>query len=98
MIFKTLKSKILAIAISTLAILIIAFGCYADIFRTKTEQLMLQNYGLSLNTFVFDLNQQISNLEDNSRDLALIGKLYYKTDRNPKLTEQAITKIFEKYL
>ena len=97
MIFKTLKSKILTIAISTLAILLVAFACYADIFRVKTEQLMLQNYGLSLNNFVFDINQQISNLEDNSRDLALIGKLYYKTDRNPKLTEQAITRIFENY-
>ena len=97
MIFKTLKSKILTIAISTLAILIIAFSCYADVFKVKTKQLMLQNYSLSLNTFVYDINQQISKMEDNSRDLALIGKLYYKTDRSPMLTEQAISRIFENY-
>ena len=97
MILKTLKSKILTIAISTLAILIVAFSCYADVFKVKTKQLMLQNYGLSMNTFVNNINSEISKMEDNSRDLALIGNLYYKTDRNPKLTEQAILRIFENY-
>ena len=97
MIFKTLKSKILAIAIVTLTILLAAFTCYASIFKVKTQQLMQQNYGLSINAFVNKINKNILQIEDNSRELALIGSLFYKTDKDPTLTKQALFKIFESY-
>ncbi len=95
--FKTIKSKILLIIVLILAILLVAFSCYAVVFRAKTKQLMLQNYSFSVNSFVHQINDKITRLEDNSKDLALIGSLFYRTDRSIPLTDKAITKIFENY-
>ncbi|MBR6162614.1 SpoIIE family protein phosphatase [bacterium] len=94
---KTVKSKILAIAIFMLAFLLIAFACYGGVFRMKTKQLMLQNYIFAVDTFVNRLNEKVVRLEDNSEDLALIGKLAYKTDKDIALTKKSIKNIFENY-
>lgn len=95
--FRTIKSKIIIIAAVMLAILLVAFSCFVYIFKVKTQQLMLQNYGYSINTFVQNLNKKIVRIEDNSKDLALIGSLFYKTDRSIPITNQAINKIFQNY-
>ncbi|MBQ3642601.1 SpoIIE family protein phosphatase [bacterium] len=58
---------------------------------------MLKNYSLSINTFVHELDKNILTFEDNARDLALIGSLFYKTDKNTELTKVVIKKIFENY-
>ena len=95
--FKTVKSKILITAIIMLTILMSAFACYTVISRMKTKQLMVQNYVFSIDKFVQDINKKIIRYEDNSRDLARIGSLFYKTDRSVELTNQTILKIFENY-
>ncbi len=94
---KTVKSKILAIAIFMLAFLLFAFACYGGVFRMKTKQLMLQNYIFAVDTFVNRLNEKVVRLEDNSEDLALIGELAFKTDKNIELTKYSIKNIFENY-
>ena len=95
--FKTVKSKILAITILMLAILMAAFACYGVIFRLKTKQLMLQNYGFSINKFVEEINDQMVIMEDNSKEVALIGELFYSTDRNVELTKRVLSRIFNDY-
>ena len=95
--FKTIRSKILVVMLLMLAVLMSAFLCYTYIFRDKTKKLMLKNYSLSINTFVHELDKNILTFEDNARDLALIGSLFYKTDKNTELTKVVIKKIFENY-
>ena len=95
--FKTVKSKILITAIIMLTILMSAFACYTVISRMKTKQLMVQNFVFSIDKFVQDINKKIIRYEDNSRDLARIGSLFYKTDRSVELTNQTILRIFENY-
>ena len=95
--FKTVKSKILITAVIMLAFLMSAFVCYTIVSRMKTKQLMVQNYVLSIDKFVQDINQKIIKYEDNSRDLARIGGLFYKTDKSIELTNHTILKIFENY-
>ena len=95
--FKTVKSKILITAIIMLTILMSAFACYTVISRMKTKQLMVQNYVFSVDKFVQDINKKIIRYEDNSRDLARIGGLFYRTDKSVELTNQTILKIFENY-
>ena len=95
--FKTMKSKILVTAIIMLAFLMFAFACHTIISRMKTKQLMVQNYGFSINTFVEDINDRVIKAEDNLKSLALIGGLFYRTDRSYELTNQVITRIFENY-
>ena len=95
--FKTVKSKILVITILMLAVLMAAFACYGFVFRMKTKQLMLQNYGLSVNEFVEKINDHMVIMEDNSRELAIIGKLFSTTDKNEELTKKVLVKIFENF-
>ena len=95
--FKTIKSKIIAMTVVTLAVLLTAFLCYAIIFRMRTKQLMLKNFAFSLNSYIQKIDQDVLAIEDNSNDLALIGSLFYRTDKDPTLTYNVITKIFENY-
>ena len=95
--FKTIKSKILILTFVMLAVLMLVFICYVGIFRMKMKQLMLQNYSYSVNSFVQQINEKVIRAQDNSKDLALLGSLFYKTDRSVPLTNRAITKLFENY-
>ncbi len=95
--FKTIRLKIIVLSLIMLAVLISAVACYVGVFRMKTKQLMLQNYAFSINSFVQQVDEKIIRAEDNSKDLALIGSLFYRTDRSIPLTNNAIIKIFENY-
>ena len=95
--FKTIKSKILIMSILMLAVLMSAFACYTLISRMKTKQLMVQNYGDSVNSFVRDLDERVVKAEDNLKSLALIGGLFYRTDRSYELTNKVVQRIFENY-
>ena len=95
--FKTIKSKILITAFIMLAVLMLAFVCYIGIFRMKMKQLMLQNYASSVNSFVQKMDEKVIRAEDNSKDLALLGSLFYQTDRSIPLTNSAIIKLFNNY-
>lgn len=95
--FKTVKAKIIITSVVMLAFLMSAFACHTIISRMKTKQLMVQNYGFSINSFVDDIKDDIMKLEDNLKSLALIGNLFYRTDRSYELTDKVITRIFENY-
>lgn len=97
--FKTVKLKILAITILMLAFLMLAFAFHTIISRMKTKQLMVQNYKFSItaSSFVQGLENRIITSKDNLKSLALIGSLFYKTDRSPELTDKAVVRIFEDY-
>ena len=97
--FKTLRSKILAITILMLAILMITSVVHVYFARMNTKQLMVQNYKFSITAspFVQDTKNRIITSEDNLKSLSLIGSLYYKTDRSNDLTDRVIEKIFKNY-
>lgn len=95
--FKTVKSKILITAIIMLTVLMFAFGCYTVYSRMKTKQLMVQNYGFSISEYTEKINDGVINANNNLNGLALIGALYYRTDRSNELTKRVITRIFENY-
>ena len=95
--FKTVRAKIIITAITMLAILMLAFAWHTITSRMKTKQLMVQNYAYSINSFVEDINDRILKLEDNLKSLALIGNLFYRTDRSVELTDRVIVRIFENY-
>ena len=96
--FKTLKSKILITAIVMLTLLVFVFSVFAIYSRKNTKQLIIQNYRYDIDAqFVEKLHDQILTLENNLRGLALIGSLYYKTDRSDELTYPVIVRIFRNY-
>lgn len=95
--FKTLKSKNIITAIILLTFLMFAVGCFAIYSRKSTKQLMVQNYKFSISSYVEEINDGILVTENNLNGLALIGSLYYRTDRSDELTDRVITRIFENY-
>ena len=97
MMFKTLKSKILAIAIVVLTVITAVFTVYAYVFEIKTKPLILDYYSRHIEVLKDEINDDIINIENNSKDLALIGSLFYKTDRNFDLTKEVVKKIFYNY-
>lgn len=95
--FKTIKAKVIISAIIMLAFLMSAFACHTIISRMKTKQLMVQNYKFSISSFVEEMNDGVLKTENNLNGLALIGGLFYRTDRSYELTNRVITRIFENY-
>ena len=95
--FKTIKAKIVITLIVMLAFLMSVFACHTIISRMKTKQLMVQNYGFSIHNFTEEINDRVAKTENNLNGLALIGGLFYRTDRNYELTNKVITRIFENY-
>ena len=95
--FKTLKSKILAIAITVLAFMTFVFLAYAYVFEIKTKPLILDYYSRYIDVLRDEIDDDIVKIENNSKDLALIGSLFHKTDKNSTLTEEVIKKIFYNY-
>ena len=95
--FKTVKANIIITSIIMLTFLMSAFTCHTIISRMKTKQLMVQNYVYSTDSFAEEINDRVIKTEDNLKSLALIGGLFYKTDRSYKLTDQVITRIFKNY-
>ena len=95
--FKTLKSKILAIAITVLAFMTLVFLAYAYVFEIKTKPLILDYYSRYIEVLRDEIDDDIVKIENNSKDLALIGSLFHKTDKNSTLTEEVIKKIFYNY-
>lgn len=95
--FKTIRAKVIIAAILMLALLMSAFAWHTIISRMKTKQLMVQNYKFSISSFVEEINDSILETENNLNGLALIGNLFYRTDRSYGLTNRVITRIFENY-
>lgn len=95
--FKTLRSKILAIAITVLAVITVVFMVFAFIFENKTKPLVLDYYSRYIEVLKDEINDDIIKIENNSKDLALVGGLFYRTDKSVGLTKEVITKIFYNY-
>ena len=95
--FKTIRAKVIISAIVMLAFLMSAFACHTIISRMKTKQLMVQKYKFSISSFVEEINDGIIKTENNLNGLALIGGLFYRTDRSYELTNRVIKRIFENY-
>ena len=95
--FKTLKSKILAISIAVLAVITIVFMGFGYVFESKTKPLILDYYSRHIEVLKDGINDDIIKIENNAKGLALIGNLFYRTDRSIDLTKDVIKKIFYNY-
>ena len=74
--FKTLKSKILAIAIAVLAVITVVFMVFAYTFESKTKPLIIDYYSRHIEVLKDEINDDIIRIENNSKGLALIGGLF----------------------
>ena len=97
--FNTIKSKILIIVISTFVVLISVLSIFSFISFKNSEQLIIQSYFYSTSVLVQNLNKEIIMIENNAKDVALLGKLHYTQGlkRNDNILKQLLISIFNNY-
>jgi len=95
--FDTIKSKIVAITVSLLVALTAVFIVFVIYFYDRVEDLLFFQYKYKVERFSTKLDNDISKLENNAKDLALIGKLYYNAGRDKNVAEYAVLNIFDNY-
>ncbi len=95
--FKTIKSKILIITLSMSLVLLFILAAIALCYYHDIKQILIDRTIIFTELQAEELNLDILRTEKNARDLALMGELYYKFDRNPKIAEKTIIEVFENY-
>lgn len=93
---KTVKSKIVFLSVFVLVFLcgVVSFFSYLNYKNAKKLTITASDFEIS--TFAREIEKQILVMENKAIDLALIGELYYKTDRSATVTNSVIQEFFEK--
>ena len=95
--FKTIKSKILIITLSMSLVLLFILAAIALCYYHDVKEILINRTDNFTKLQAKELDLEILRTEKNARDLALMGELYYKFDRNPKIAEKTIIEVFENY-
>lgn len=95
--FNTIKSKILLLAISVLLVLSLILSGSTYLNFKNDKSLMINGCDFVISTFAEQINKEISKLENNAVDLALMGESYAHNNKNKFFAEQIIKKIFIHY-
>ena len=95
--FNTIKSKILIIALLMLITLNSLFCVFTFFYMRSSKSLIIESYFHSIAVLADNINKEILKIEDNARDLALQGELFYMIDKNKKMAEYTIIKLFQNY-
>lgn len=93
----TIKSKITMITVLMLVTLSILLSVFSNIYYQHSKKLLLTGTSFSIADFAQNINKEILRIEDNSKDLALHGELFYQIDKNRKIAELTIIKLFNNY-
>ena len=95
--FNTIKSKIIIIAVFMLITLSFLLGVFTYLYMKTGKSLILTGTSHAISVFAKGINKNIVRIEDNAKDLALQGEMFYMIDKNRKIAEQAIIDLFGNY-
>lgn len=95
--FNTVKSKIILISALMLITLSILFGFFAYIYMQNGKSLLLKGFSFHISNFAEKINKDILRIEDNAKDLALQGKMFYLIDKNKNMALSTTINIFNNY-
>lgn len=95
--FNTLKSKIAIITLGMLSALVVVLSCYAYLYLKHIKSMTIASESDAVAVLAQSINREIVQLEDNSKDLALMGSLFYKAGKDRGIAKRTIIKIFENY-
>jgi len=94
---KTIKSKIIVLTISILVVLsFLLLGSACLNFKNNTL-MMIESCNHNISNFAEHVNKEISILQNNAIDLALMGEGYYMTGRRTEIAEYVVKRVFERY-
>ena len=95
--FNTIRGKVTVITISMLITLTFVMTLFSYIFLKTAKLMLLDLYSQKIGIIAQDINKEIMKFENNAKDLALLGELYYRNETNKQTTEQAIIDTFKIY-
>ena len=95
--FNTIKSKIVLITILMLIALSILLLGFSYLYMKSGKRLIIVGCSHSITVFAKNINKEIVKIENNAKDLALQGEMFYKIDKDRTVAERAIIRLFENY-
>ncbi len=95
--FNTIKSKITIITVLMLLALCILLSAFSFLYLKTSKNLIIIGCSHSIATLAQNINKEIIRIEDNAKDLALQGEMFYYIDKNRTTAEQVIIDLFENY-
>ena len=95
--FKSIKSRIVAVACSLLLALCLVVTSAAVIAFFRDKELIIAANNLSITAFEGQMNAEIAELEKNALDLALMGDIYYQKGKQQPIGEFLTKGILRNY-
>lgn len=95
--FNTIKSKITLISITMLLALSVVLTGFTYIYYKNSKTALIWSYYYKVKHFVQNINNEIISIEDNTKDMALIGNFYYEFGKDKIITENSVAKLFSNY-
>lgn len=95
--FTTIRSKIILISISMLIALgiVLAFFSYGHLKNSKS--LVIQSCYYNIAVFAQEINKEVIKIENNTKELALLGEEYARIKGKKDIVEIDIIKVFKNY-
>ena len=94
--FKTVKSKIIAIAFVMLLTLATVLFFFSVIVYDQGRTMLVHSFHFAISEFEKKIDKDITEIENNAIDLALMGDVFLKTDRNKNIAEFFVERIFKR--
>ena len=94
---KSIKSKIIVLTFSILCILAIAITGVTSVSFYNDKEMTIAAGGLSISSLSESLNKEITKLEKNALDLALMGEIFIKAGKKEEIGIELLTGIFQNY-
>jgi len=95
--FNTIRSKINLITV----LMLLAFGTVLSIFSylylKSGKYLIVESTSHSISVFAQNINKEIMEIENNARDLALHGEIFYQTGKEISIVEHTVVDSFRNY-
>ncbi len=95
--FQTLKSKIIALTITTLLVLfLLVIGVSAFNYKNN-KSLVIDATKYNIENYTEKINAQMSKLEDHVMSLALLGEGYFNSGKSDGLLNEMVQSDFKNY-
>ena len=95
--FATIKSKILVLIFALLCMLTCILTSVSLYTFYHSKELIIAGNNSSILAFEGQLNKEISTLENNAIDLALIGEAYYRYGKNRDMADDLVKSLIQNY-
>lgn len=94
---KSIKSKIIVLTISVLVVLSLLMAGLAFFNFNSTKGMIIEGSNSNISTFAEQVNKEITQLEKNALDLALMGEIYIRSGLQLDVADYMVPKVFQNY-